>query len=121
MIRIQKNIYDKPEKSDGKRILVMTMWPRGIKKEKVDLWIKELGTPREVIKKWKAGKIPWSEVAKEYKKVLKDNQVRLLDLARLSKKGDITLLCSCRDPERCHRSLLANEIVKMSEEQSPTS
>ena len=68
-MKIDKSIYDKPEKSDGKRILVMPMWPRGIKKEKVDIWIKELGTPKEVIKKWKSGKIPWSEVVKEYRKV----------------------------------------------------
>lgn len=113
MIKIDKTIYDRPEESDGKRILVMTMWPRGIKKEKVDLWIKELGTPREVIKKWKSGEIPWREVAKEYRKVLRKHQVQLLDLLKLSKVGDITLLCSCKDPEKCHRSLLAREIAKM--------
>ena len=76
MIKIDKTIYDKPEKADGKRILVMSLWPRGIKKEKVDLWMKELGTPRELIKKWKSGKIPWTDIAKEYAKVLKSNEAR---------------------------------------------
>lgn len=113
LIKIDKTIYDKPEKSDGKRILVTTLWPRGIKKEKVDLWIKELGTPREFIKKWKSGSIPWSEVAKEYRKVLRNNQSRLKDLAKLSLDGDITLLCSCKDPKTCHRSLIAKEIERI--------
>ena len=75
--------------------------------------MKELGTPRELIKKWKSGKIPWTEVAREYKKVLKNNETRLLDLAELSRKWDITLLCSCNDIETCHRSLLAKEISNL--------
>lgn len=113
MIKIEKTIYDEPEKSDGKRILIMSMWPRGVKKEKVDLWIKELGTPREVIKKWKSGKIAWGEVVREYKRVLRKNRTRLLDIAKLSKESEITLLCSCKDPERCHRSLLAKELARI--------
>lgn len=113
MIRIEKTIYDEPEKSDGKRILVMTLWPRGVRKEKVDLWIKELGTPRGVIKKWRSGKISWSRVVREYKKVLQKNEKRLQDLAKLSKEGDITLLCSCKYPERCHRSLILKELERV--------
>ncbi|MGH9920029.1 MAG: DUF488 family protein, N3 subclade, partial [Nitrososphaerales archaeon] len=35
MIKIEKSVYDKPEPSDGKRILVMKLWPRGISKDKV--------------------------------------------------------------------------------------
>jgi uncharacterized protein YeaO (DUF488 family) len=68
MLKIEKNIYDKPEQSDGKRILVMRLWPRGISKDKIDVWMKELGTEKELIKKWKAGKIDWSHFAKENKK-----------------------------------------------------
>jgi uncharacterized protein YeaO (DUF488 family) len=86
---------------------------QGNQEREVDLWIKELGTPREVIKKWKSGEIPWSKVAKEYRKALQRNQVQLLDLVKLSKEGDITLLCSCKDPEKCHRTLLAREIAEM--------
>ena len=113
MIKIEKTIYDEPEKSDGKRILVMTLWPRGVRKEKVDLWMKELGTPREVIKSWKSGKIEWSQVVREYNIVLLKNRSLLLDLAKISKESDITLLCSCKDPDRCHRSLLMKELDRV--------
>ena len=71
MIRIEKSVYDSKEASDGTRILVMTLWPRGVSKDKVDLWLKELGTPRELIRKYKSGEMTWPEYAKEYRRSLK--------------------------------------------------
>jgi len=61
MIKTAKTVYDKPESSDGKRILVMRLWPRGVARDKVDVWLKELGTEKELIKRWKSGKISWKE------------------------------------------------------------
>lgn len=57
MIKTEKTIYDKREESDGKRILVMRLWPRGVSKDEVDAWIKDFGTEKELIRKWKAGKV----------------------------------------------------------------
>jgi uncharacterized protein YeaO (DUF488 family) len=68
MIRVDKSVYASKETSDGKRILVMTLWPRGVSKDKVDDWMKELGTPRDLIKKYKGGSIGWAEFASGYKK-----------------------------------------------------
>lgn len=110
MIKTGKTVYDPPEASDGKRVLVMTLWPRGISKEKVDVWMKELGTPRETMKKWKAGKITWEELTKEYTKSLKGKEALLRELSEESKKGTITLLCVERDETRCHRSILRSAI-----------
>ena len=110
MIKIEKSVYDKPEPSDGKRILVMRLWPRGISKVKVDAWMKDLGTPRELITEFKAGKLSWAEFAKKYKKSLEGKEEVLKDLARESRKGTITLLCTDKDPMRCHRSLLKSAI-----------
>jgi uncharacterized protein YeaO (DUF488 family) len=112
MIKTEKTVYDKVERSDGQRILVMRFWPRGVKKEKIDLWMRDLGTDKDVIKKWKAGEISWSLFAKEYKKVLQNGRDLLLDLAKCSARGDITLLCSCKDADHCHRTLLAKEVRK---------
>ena len=106
MIKIGKTIYSPPAKSDGKRILVMTLWPRGVSKDKVDVWLKELGTPRDLIRRYKAGKISWKEYAAEYRKSLKGKEALLRTLAEEAKKGTITLLCTEKDPSSCHRSLL---------------
>jgi uncharacterized protein YeaO (DUF488 family) len=111
MIRIEKSVYAPPEASDGKRILVMTLWPRGISKDKVDLWLKELGTPRDLIRRYKSGGVTWSEFRSEYLKSLKGKEVLLRKLAADSRKGTITLLCTEKDPSTCHRSVLKEAIV----------
>ncbi len=110
MIRIEKSVYSLKGRSDGKRVLVMTLWPRGVSKDKVDLWMKELGTPRELIKKYKSGRLSWAEYAEEYRKSLKGKEELLKELAWGSKKGTITLLCTEKDPSTCHRSLLKEAI-----------
>ena len=112
MICIEKSVYAPPSYSDGKRILVMTIWPRGVSKGKVDLWMKELGTPRDLIKRWKSGKMTWPQYAAEYRKSLKGREGLLRELAAASKEGTITLLCTEKDPNSCHRSLLKQAIER---------
>ena len=111
-IRTEKTVYDKPEPADGVRILVMRLWPRGVSKDKVDLWIKEVGTEKELIKLWKAGKLTWKEYSKRYVASLKGKESILEDLAARSKRQTITLLCVEKDADRCHRSLLKQQIEK---------
>ena len=110
MIRIVKSVYSPSEPSDGKRILVMTLWPRGVRKDKVDVWMKELGTPRGLIRRFKAGKVPWREFVAEYKKSLRGKEHHLMMLAEQSKTETITLLCTEKDPNHCHRSILKSAI-----------
>jgi len=110
MIKVEKSVYDKPEPSDGRRILVMRLWPRGVFKDKVDVWMKELGTERELIAKWKGGRISWERFTTEYKKSLNGKERLLRELADESRSSTITLLCTDKDPTRCHRSLLKSAI-----------
>ena len=48
-----KRIYDAPAGTDGKRVLVDRIWPRGVSKEsaKLDLWLKEIA-PSPELRKW---------------------------------------------------------------------
>ena len=113
-ISVQKSIYDPKSKDDGLRVLVMQYWPRGVKKGKVDVWFRELGTSKELIKAWKAGKLTWPEFRKRYLADLKEThkQAVVHELAKRARKGRVTLLCGCRDPNRCHRIILKEEIEK---------
>ena len=45
-----KRVYEDPADSDGERILVDRLWPRGLKKEKarVDKWLKEIAPSNEL-------------------------------------------------------------------------
>lgn len=113
MIKIQKTVYDKLGPSDGKRILVMKIWPRGISKAKVDIWMKDLGTPKELIRQWKTGKVSWDEFSREYRKSLKGKEDLLRSLAEESKRETITLLCTDRDSNLCHRSILKSAIEEL--------
>ena len=113
MIRIEKSVYSPPEPSDGKRVLVMTLWPRGVSKDKVDVWMKELGTPRELITRYKAGRVSWEEFRREYLLSLKGKEEALRKLALESKKGTVTLLCTEKDPAACHRSILKGAIEEL--------
>ena len=65
-----KRIYDVPLESDGQRILVDRLWPRGIKKvdAKLDLWLKEI-TPSNDLRKWYHQDIEnrWAEFQQKYK------------------------------------------------------
>ena len=45
-----KRVYEPREPTDGTRLLVMRLWPRGIKKNHVDAWFKELGAEVPLIK-----------------------------------------------------------------------
>ena len=108
VIQIEKTVYDKPSPTDGKRILVMRFWPRGVRKTTIDLWIKDVGTSPELIKAWKGGKLSWPEYEKRYYHDMKGEvqKERVKEIAGYAREGPITLLCTDKDPNRCHRSLL---------------
>lgn len=106
-----KCVYEPKQASDGARVLVTRYWPRGVKKEAADHWLKELGTAPELIKKWKSGAIAWEKFKTGYigEFASPDKQKALGELKSIVKgagKGGVTLLCACREDEHCHRSIL---------------
>jgi len=105
-IKTDKTVYDASSQEDGKRILVMHTWPRGIKKAHIDTWFKELGTEMLLIKAWKNKTIHWEEFRKSYLKSLLGKEERLEELAQKAVRGTITLLCSCKEEQHCHRIIL---------------
>jgi uncharacterized protein YeaO (DUF488 family) len=115
MISVARSVYDPKSSDDGLRVLVMRYWPRGIRKEKVDIWLKDLGPSNELIKDWKFGRLMWSQFKARYAADLKDQNRRdmIRELARRSKAGKMTLLCGCRDATRCHRTVLKHHIERI--------
>ena len=110
MIRT-KSIYDPPSRDDGVRVLVTRYWPRGVKKEKSALWFKDLGPSPELIKRWKSGSIPWKEFEKKYLAEYADeNKKAVLEELRTeikkTRRANVTLLCTCKETEPCHRKIL---------------
>lgn len=108
-----KRLYEPREPRDGIRVLVMRFWPRGVKKDSIDEWLRELGTDQELIRKWKNGRISWAEFREAYLKGLNSpiKQEALSRLMDLSSKGPVTLLCTCPQEDRCHRGILKDLIT----------
>jgi len=83
-----KRVYEKAEKSDGFRILVDRLWPRGISKEnaKIDLWLKDIA-PSDELRKW-FGHNPskWNEFQRLYKEELTVNIETVDALKKIIKK-----------------------------------
>lgn len=110
-----KNVRETPSRSDGRRVLVMSLWPRGVKKTAVDAWYKELGTPLPLIRRWKSGRLSWTELSRGYARHLKTPvaAAALKKLVALARRQRVTLLCLCRDASRCHRTLLRKEVERL--------
>ena len=105
---LTKRVYDQPARSDGTRVLIMRLWPRGIRKDRVDLWLKELGPVVPLLRAFLDGKIGWAAYRPRYLKGLErpEAQEQLARVRELARNGSVTLLCGCADEARCHRSLL---------------
>jgi uncharacterized protein YeaO (DUF488 family) len=104
-----KRVYDPPSKSDGYRILVERLWPRGLTKERaaVDLWMKEIA-PSPELRKW-FGHDPakWDEFSQRYLHELKKNKEATDRLSELVESHDpITFVYAARDEQHNSARLL---------------
>ncbi len=96
-----KRAYEPAERSDGTRFLVDRLWPRGIKKEKLEMevWLKDVA-PSPDLRKWFAhDPTKWQEFQKRYRAELEDNPDAWKPILEAAKHGDVTLLYSARDTE----------------------
>ena len=94
-----KRIYDTYKKTDGYRILVDRLWPRGIKKEAAHLddWIKTIA-PSDALRKWFAhDPEKWGVFKKNYSAELNDKKALLDNLIDGKGRVNITLVYSAKD------------------------
>ena len=97
-----KRAYDPPAPSDGARILVDRLWPRGISKEKLklDTWMKEIAPSNELRKWFHHGEHTWAEFRKRYFEELKEQPELVAELRRKGRGHTVTLIYSARDEEQ---------------------
>ncbi len=106
MIQI-KRAYDPPAKTDGERILVERLWPRGIKKEALELnaWLKDVAPSTELRKWFSHDPEKWSEFQRRYRTELDKHPEAWQPIIKAAKKGKVTLLFSSHDAE--HNNVVA--------------
>lgn len=95
---VLKRAYEPPAASDGTRILVDRLWPRGLAKEKarIDLWLKDVAPSTELRRWFQHDPEKWLEFKKRYRTELKRSSA-LAELRNLSRQGDVTLVYAARD------------------------
>ena len=96
-----KRAYDEPEPSDGTRILIDRLWPRGVSKEEahLDLWLKE-AAPSTELRQWFAhDPARWTEFQRRYRRELSANPEAVRQLTDYASKGTLTLVYGARDQE----------------------
>ncbi len=100
MLRI-KRVYDPPSRSDGMRVLIDGLWPRGLTKARVrlDLWLREVA-PSDELRRW-FGHDPerWPEFRARYRDELAGKRDAVKILRDALREGDVTLLYGTRDDE----------------------
>lgn len=101
VIRLRR-VYEQAERSDGYRVLVERLWPRGVSKEraKVDLWLKEAGSSNELRTWFAHDPKKWQEYYWKYFDELKARPGVIAELAQILRAHDVvTFLYSARDEE----------------------
>jgi uncharacterized protein YeaO (DUF488 family) len=96
-----KRVYEPVSATDGYRILVDRLWPRGLSKDHaaVDLWLKDIA-PSTELRRW-FGHAPekWPEFRRKYFAELADHAEELAQIRALAKRRRVTLVYGARETE----------------------
>lgn len=96
-----KRAYEPPAAADGKRLLIERLWPRGVKKEKLQLddWTKDVA-PSSGLRRW-FGHDPakWETFQARYFKELDSHAEAWDQILKAADRGRVTLVYSSHDTE----------------------
>jgi uncharacterized protein YeaO (DUF488 family) len=94
-----KRAYEEPETSDGIRVLIDRLWPRGKTSEalRIEEWMKDIAPTVELIKWFGHDPAKWSEFKQKYKKQLEAKGTLIDKLKQISRKRTLTLVYAAKD------------------------
>jgi uncharacterized protein YeaO (DUF488 family) len=113
-----KRVYAQPARSDGMRVLVDRLWPRGLSKDRaaVDRWLRDLA-PSDALRKWyHARPEAWLTFRKRYlKELAQPESAQALDeLYRIAnRRKKLTLLFASRNEDRNNAVVLKDLLEGM--------
>jgi uncharacterized protein YeaO (DUF488 family) len=110
-----KRAYEKADPSDGKRILVERLWPRGVKKEdaKIDEWLKDAAPSTELRKWYSHDPEKWMEFKKRYWKELELKMDMLSALCMENKDRKVTFIFGSKEEKLNNAAALKEYIENM--------
>jgi uncharacterized protein YeaO (DUF488 family) len=116
-----KRAYDPPEETDGERLLVDRLWPRGLPKDAAQLraWLKDLA-PSDELRRWFAhDPSRWLEFQERYQAELRapEQETLIRELAQKARQGRVTLVYAAHDISHNNAVVLKAVIEHYSAEQ----
>lgn len=111
MIKI-KRVYDHPSKDDGKRILIDRLWPRGLKKEdvQIDEWVKDIAPSNQLRKWFNHDPKKWDEFKNRFFTELRGKREMVEKIINAAGKGTVTLLFGSKE-ERFNNAVALKEYI----------
>ena len=96
-----KRVYEPPAPEDGARLLIDRLWPRGVKKEKLQLagWLKELAPGHSLCLWFNHDPARWEEFQRRYTAELKAKPKAWQPILQAARDGKVTLLFAAKDEE----------------------
>ncbi len=107
-----KRIYDKVELTDGKRVLVDGLWPRGVRRStaNIDEWMKDVAPSKKLRMWFSHDPEKWVEFKKKYRKELEGNPA-MATLVEMARNEDITLIYATKE-EKYNNAVVLAEAVR---------
>jgi uncharacterized protein YeaO (DUF488 family) len=117
-----KRIYESALSSDGTRVLVDRLWPRGVKKADalLDYWMKDVAPTTELRRWFGHLRARFDEFRRLYETELRDNP-SVGELRKLGGDSAVTLLYAAHDPEVNHALILKSVLQRESTAERITS
>lgn len=108
-----KRIYSDAENTDGARVLVDRLWPRGKRRETLQLtdWYRDASPSNALRRDWHQGKISRAVFTRRYRWEMSDAKDCLIPLMRLARQGRLTLLSASRDLDQSYLPILRDAIL----------
>lgn len=113
MIQI-KRVYDDYADTDGYRILVDRLWPRGLTKEKahVDEWAKEIAPSNELREWFHHDTTRFAEFKTKYLQELQEKKELLADIKKRAQHHRVTLVYGAKDETNNQAQVLLSLLQK---------
>ena len=116
MLVALKRVYDETAASEGTRVLVERLWPRGISKERahIDLWLKDVAPSTELRKWFNHDPQKFQEFRRRYETELKSEaaQEALTKLHSIAQQGQLTLVFATRDVAHSNAVVLQDLLLQ---------
>lgn len=109
-----KRVYSPSDASDGARVLVDRLWPRGKARETLALtdWYRDASPSPALRRQYHLGEISEAVFAARYRGELRDAPDNLIRLMRYARRGRLTMLTATRNIQSSHLPILRESVLQ---------